>query len=71
MSEENNIQKLKILFISKNSKYKKEKLIGKGTFGEIFKVSDTNDKNFYALKFISIADDNNSKLFKEQYEKEI
>ena len=72
---ETNTQGLKIIFNGK-SKYQKVKRIGKGFCGEIFKVFDTEDKKFYALKFISITNIRESKLFEEdinvkQYEKDI
>ena len=54
-----------------NNKYKSEGIIGKGGFGIIYKVLEIETKKFYALKFITIVDNNEIKNFKEQYEKEI
>ncbi len=54
-----------------NNKYKSEGVIGKGGFGIIYKVLEIETKKFYALKFITIVNNNEIKNFKEQYEKEI
>ena len=54
-----------------NNKYKVVDRIGKGGFGIIYKVLEIETKNFYALKFITIVNNNEIKNFKEQYEKEI
>ena len=37
------------------NKYKQEELLGGGTFGIIFKVSEISTNNYYALKFITIS----------------
>ena len=37
------------------NKYKQEELLGGGTFGIIFKVSEIATNNYYALKFITIS----------------
>ena len=54
-----------------NNKYKVINTIGKGGFGTIYKVLEIKTKKFYALKFITIVNNNEIKIFKEQYEKEI
>ena len=54
-----------------NNKYKVEDIIGKGGFGIIYKVLEIKTKKFYALKFITIVNNDEIKNFKEQYEKEI
>ena len=53
------------------NKYEKEKLIGKGTFGNIYKVLDNENNNFYALKLITFAKNKELKKFKEDCEKEV
>ena len=50
-----------------NNRYEKIELIGKGTFGNIYKVLDIETNNFYALKLIKI--DKNDEL--KNLEKEI
>ena len=54
-----------------NNKYEKQKLIGKGRFGTIYKVLNKENNNFYALKLITIIEDKEIKKFKEEYEKEV
>ena len=44
--KESNTQKLNIIFNGKYNKYQNEKKIGKGRFGDIFKVLDIIEKNF-------------------------
>ena len=54
-----------------NNKYKGKDIIGKGGFGIIYKVLEIETKKFYALKLITIVENNEIKKFKEEYEKEI
>ena len=54
-----------------NNKYKEVDIIGKGGYGIIYKVLEIKTKKFYALKYISIVNNDEIKNFKEQYEKEI
>ena len=54
-----------------NNKYKVIDTIGRGGFGIIYKVEEIETKKFYALKFITIVNNNEIKIFKKQYEKEI
>ena len=54
-----------------NNKYKEVDIIGRGGFGIIYKVLEIKTKKFYALKFITIVNNDEIKNFKEQYEKEI
>ena len=54
-----------------NNKYKVINTIGKGGFGIIYKVLENETNKFYALKYISIVNNDEIKNFKEQYEKEI
>ena len=53
------------------NKYEKKALIGKGSFGNIYKVLDNENNNFYALKLITFVKNNELKIFKEEYEKEV
>ena len=46
-------------------KYVKKALIGKGGFGEIFKVLDNETNKFYALKYIAMNKDDIKKIEKE------
>jgi len=46
-------------------KYVKKAFIGKGGFGEIYKVLDNETNNFYALKFIAMNKDDIKKIEKE------
>ena len=57
--------------ITFNNKYKVINIIGKGGFGIIYKVLEIETNKFYALKYISIVNNDEIKNFKEQYEKEI
>jgi len=54
----------------KNNKYKPEKIIGQGTFGIIYKVLKVEAVEFYALKFITIANKNREKI-KQEFDKEL
>ena len=54
-----------------NKQYEQKKLIGKGGFGNVYKVLDHKNKNFYALKFITIVENEETENLKEEYEKEI
>ena len=54
-----------------NNKYKVISTIGKGGFGTIYKVLKIKTKKFYALKFITIVNNNEINTFKEGFEKEI
>ena len=47
------------------NKYEKKALIGKGSFGNIYKVLDNENNNFYALKLITFVKNNELKKFKE------
>ena len=53
--------------ITFNNKYKEVDTIGKGGFGIIYKVLEIETKKFYALKFITIVNNNEIEKFKEQY----
>ena len=50
-----------------DNKYVSKKLIGKGTFGIIFKVLNKENNKLYALKFIMNENNNKSNIFLEQY----
>ena len=54
-----------------NKQYEQKKLIGKGGFGNVYKVLDHKNKNFYALKFITIVENEETENLKGEYEKEI
>ena len=54
-----------------NKKYKVVDTIGRGGFGIIYKVLEIETNKFYALKYITIVNNNEIEKFKEQYEKEI
>ena len=54
-----------------NNKYEKIKPIGRGSFGNIYKVLDNETNNFYALKLITIVNNDDLKKFEIEYEKEI
>ena len=57
--------------ITFNNKYKSKDIIGKGGFGIIYKVLEIETKKFYALKLITIVENNERYKFKKEYEKEI
>jgi serine/threonine protein kinase len=57
--------------MSFNNKYKKIKIIGKGSFGNIYKVLDNETNKFYALKLITIVNNDDLKKFEIEYKKEI
>ena len=52
--------------ITFNNKYKSKEIIGKGGFGNVFKVSEIGKNNLYALKFIRKKD-----VDDEKYQNEI
>ena len=54
-----------------NNKYKVVDTIGKGGFSIIYKVLEIETNEFYALKHITIVNNNEIEKFREEFEKEI
>ena len=53
------------------NKYEKKALIGKGSFGNIYKVLDNENNNFYALKLITFVKNNELKNLKKAMKKKL
>ena len=46
-------------------------VVGGGSFGLVYKVKDSNDNKFYAIKRVKLTDENKDNIKKVEYEAKI